>query len=180
MPRYRRASRSRSAQNTVWQSLTHQARLTVDASAVNDTINGVLFETVPSVGGDTFEDEHILERIRGAMCHNGDQGSGFNNTWFPFSLAMVKVPAGLTIQNSDAWSLFDNSKADDYIFRVDHVCDASLNNAAPNWHLVDSKAKRKFAVGDRIVCLWSVIAPTTTEFVIDVAVNMRVLWKLRD
>jgi len=77
-------------------------------------------------------------------------------------------------------NLFNSEDGDDFVVRMDVVCDVSpTGQAAPNWHPLDSKSKRRFSVGDKLQWLFSLIRPVTTEFTVDLAVNARVLWKLK-
>lgn len=187
MARYNRKSysrRHRRPQNTIWQSMNHSSILTIPAGAEGSVVSGVLEHNQPGTGvGDdfrAFDDQHVLERIRGTMCHNaGGQESTTVTDWFSFSLGGIKVPTGMS---ADELNLFDNLDADDYFFRMDAVCNAGTRDAMPNWHEVDSKSKRRFEVGDKIAWLWSLIRPgmDTRSMTIDLAFNFRVLWKLRN
>jgi hypothetical protein len=119
-------------------------------------------------------------RVVGAMAHNGGAGAATNdNTWFPFTLSAVKVPAGMT---ATAINLFSGQAVSDLdqLFRMDTVCDAASNtDAIPNWHMIDRKAKRKFEVGDKISWIVSLIRPLASAFHVDFSMNLRFLWQLK-
>lgn len=173
----------RRERNYTWQPwyLRHTTNVTESAGERKD---GLLATFVPGVGdtGDpnnieAFKDDHVLERIRGGMCHIGRVSlNPSGNTWFPYSLAFLKIPAGFAGQ---AINLFDNADGDDFLFRHDVVCRAQNAEAVPNWHNIDSKAKRKFETGDSIAILYSLISPTNTDFSLDLVMNFRMLWSLK-
>jgi len=184
MARYRRSyKRTRPRRNMVWQPMFHSEIITIpERTPTNTVVKGTFFTANPGVGeADTFtkfDDTHTLERIRGSMAHNAQgQESSTVTDWFPFTVAAIKVPSGMTI---DAINLFDSTEADDFFFRMDAVCNAGTSAAIPNWHDVDSKSKRRFEVGDAIAWLWSAIAPATDTraATIEFSMNLRVLWKL--
>lgn len=189
MARSRRSYRpKRRDANYVWQSILYGGLLTVDAGAANRTVNFQLNAVIPGVGFDTtvkpFMNEHTLERVVGAMAHNGQGGtaSSSDTDWFPFAIGAVKVPEGLNL-SSDGINLFDANEADDYLFRMDTVCnEASNQDAVPNWHEVNAKTRRKFDVGDSIQFVASahVIPALTRPFTVDLSMNLRFLWRLKD
>jgi len=184
MARRRRMYRPRRQRNNyVWQSVGEQAVISIPASTpTGGRLNGVLSEIEPGIGVAAalkpFDADHTLERIRGSMAHNAlGQESSSVVDWFPFTVAAIRVPNGLSI---DPYDILDNSKGDDFAFRMDAVCNGGTTAAVPNWHDVDSKAKRKFEVGDKLAWLWGLIAPgmDTREVNIEFAMNLRLLWKL--
>ena len=80
MARYRRSyRRPRRPMNTTWQPWYIRNTIAVPSSATEgQNFNGLLAQFVPGLGdsGDPqnitpFEDDHVLERVRGAMSHNG-------------------------------------------------------------------------------------------------------------
>jgi len=200
MPRFRRRRSRRRQGNYVWQTYANAKLLEFEAPTAKDDLHsGELFATSLKPGlGDPlivadeqdvyhtpFTNDHTLERIRGSMCHNGGQYTATTSvSWFPMSIVAVKVPRGLSIDDEEDYpNLFDNGKIGnmDIIYRHDVVCDASSNNASPNWHDVDSKAKRKFEVGDIVKFLYTLRQPfasTVNDWQIEVAVNLRFLWRL--
>ena len=125
-----------------------------------------------------FANDHVLERIVGAMAHNGDGNTVAGNKWFPLTIGALRIPVGMT---QEAINLFDNTQGDDYFFRMDAVCNAASDeDSIPNWHLINSKSKRKFSVGDTISFLASWIPNVTDSSVdVDIAINLRILWKLK-
>ena len=180
MARHRRSYRSRPEMNMTWQPfyLRHDENVTANAGEQVDFVLGGLTPGVGRSDGskDEFENDHVLERIRGAMTHVGRASlNPSGSLWFPFSLAFLRIPAGFT---GNAIDLFDNSKGDDFVMRHDTVCRASNSEAVPNWHNLDSKAKRRFSVGDKILVIGSLISPTNTDFTLEICFNVRMLWKL--
>ena len=182
MARYRRRTSRyrRQGGSFVWQPYAKTERLVIPSgNTVGHVYSGVLPTTIePAFGGEVFDADHTLERIRGSMSHNANTGVGSSdNLWFPFSIAGLQIPNGM---NVNAIDLFDASKGDNYFLRMDAVCNANNNqDAVPNWHDVDSKGKRRFNVGDKIAWLWSAIVPSTRAVNIDCAFNFRILWKLK-
>lgn len=184
MARYRRSYR-RKPQNVVWQPVQRIETIAVPAGAVGTVYSKAIFDTTPGIVEndlatiDQFDDQHVLERIRGAMSHNGDDRvTQASNQWFPFSVAALKIPKGFS--SSDPLNLFSSADIEDLAFRMDAVCNANqTTQATPNWHEVDSKAKRKFEIGDKLAWLVSLIRPRTDTFNVFFTVNLRILWKLR-
>jgi len=182
--RYRR-SRPRAKRNLTWQPMTNTKILTIPAATLTGAVvSGLLLKVSPGVYNGTatvpFDADHVLERIRGSMAHNAQgQESTTLTDWFPFTVAAVKIPKGLTFP-ATGLNLFENSEIDDFAFRMDAVCNAGTNDAIPNWHDVDSKAKRKFEVGDALQFLWSAVNPgkDNRDKTIEFSMNLRVLWKL--
>lgn len=194
MARYRRNSRRRrEPMNTEWQPICAKYGVQIAAGTLDTVVNGILNPPglvndsgwLPGIGYpqhsgvDTFDDQHILERIRGSMCHNGIIGvqPTEETLWFPFSIAAIRIPNGMAVSELN---LFDNSDADDFFFRMDAVCNISRSDAIPNWHEVDSKSKRRFEVGDKFAMLYSLLRPTDSAFTLDVTFNLRFLWRLRN
>lgn len=184
MARQRRSyRRNRPRMNYVWQPMVENTIITVPESTAQGTVvKGVFRTVIPGIGFETevkaFDSDHVLERIRGAMAHNAiGQESASVTDWLPFSVAAIRVPNGMT---AGALNLFDSSEGDDFAFRMDAVCNAGTQQATPNWHEVDSKAKRRFEVGDSLAFLWALVAPgtDTRAFTVEFAMNLRVLWKL--
>lgn len=186
MARYRRRMRRPKA-NYAWQSIPMSAILATGTSIpAGSKVNWLIGSIqIPGTGesGDFehFQDDHVLERIVGAMSHNGggDLASTTRPQWFPFSIGAVKVPAGLSL--SSGLNMFDSESADDYLFRMDAVCNQNTSESAvPNWHDVNSKAKRKFSVGDGIQFLASAFfsEAVSRKISIDFSMNLRLLWKL--
>lgn len=191
MPRRRYGSRRRYSPQAsyVWQPFTQSKELQVTGGVTEGTsYSGLLQEQIPGTGKSTsferFNNDHTLQRIRGAMSHNALSAPAptGKTTWFPFSVAAIKVPEGLTI-SADGLDLFDTEQANDFIYRMDAVCNAGTTStvATPNWHEIDSKRKSSFKVGDALAWLWSFVSPFTisSTFQIDVALNSRLLWKLK-
>lgn len=194
MPRRTYRPRSRRPQNTVWQCMTWTSVVQVSSGAPGTIVSGKLASAAgdvwtPGLGApftdedvQQFDDQVVLERIRGSMCHNGGGANNLGQTWFPFSLAGIKIPQGFSTP-SDV-NLFDNREGEDFFLRHDAVCNAGSTAATPNWHELDSKAKRRFDVGDGIAFLFSLIRPaimgSPTSFAVDLAFNLRFLWRLKN
>lgn len=188
MARSRRHYRRRPNVNYVWQSVVFQDNVETPNSVAQDTtIDWLLPQVTPGVGFERgaatelrpFNNEHVLERVVGAMAHNGSGQPGNFPGWTPVSIGAVKIPEGLQL-GTGGINLFDATDADDYLFRMDAVCNVSTGDAIPNWHEVNSKARRKFEVGDVIQFLasaWFEKALTRAS-TIEIAVNLRFLWKL--
>lgn len=173
--------------NFTWQSADHSEIITIPATAETGAhLAGTLKAITPGIGlnGDDdfqqFDADHVLQRVRGSMAHNaqGRESSSVTD-WFAFSVAAVRIPKGLTFPETGI-DLFDNSEGDDYLFRMDAVCNAGTGQAQPNWHDVDSKSKRRFEVGDTIQFLWSLVNPAqdTQAKTVEFCMNLRLLWKL--
>jgi len=181
--RDRRVS-TRQGYNYVWQAMPFTENVTVPAGTEGSVHNGTLTTFRPGIGSadsdaDAFKDDHVLERVRGSMAHNGYVQTAplpTDVSWFAFSLAALRIPTGFAPQSID---LFDNSEGDDFAVRMDAVCNVARTDAIPNWHALDSKAKRKFSVGDTLSWIFSAVRPISSSFRIEIAVNARVLWKLR-
>jgi len=147
--------------------------------------SGLLLTVQPGTGiqadFEPFDTDHTIERIVGSMSHNGDgvTASTTQTRWFPFTIAARKLPVS-SVQDGNI-DLYDSKKGDDHFFRMDTVCNAQQSNpSTPNWHEVNSKSKRTFDVGDKMEWLWSIVSPfTDTNWSIDVAINLRILWKLK-
>jgi len=172
----------------VWQPFTQSKEIQVPSVTDGTRYSGVLQELVPGTGLSTtferFNNDHTLQRVRGSMSHNATSRPAptGKTTWFPFSVAAIKIPEGLTIP-AEGLDLFNTEEANDFIFRMDAVCNAgtTADIATPNWHEVDSKRKSSFKIGDAIAWLWSFVAPfdLSSTFQIDVAMNTRLLWRLK-
>ena len=184
MARYRRSYRPRRrSANYTWQAEWNNTRISLEGAA-DAVISGVHFHTQPGLGPggaaqvpEPFTDSHVLERIRGAMTHNADTSlSPSGNAWFPFTVAAVKVPKGMS---ATAIDLFNNADGEDFLYCHNVVCRADYADSTPNWHEVDSKAKRVFEVGDQIAWIYSAIKPVSGTVNIDFCVNLRLLWKLK-
>jgi len=185
MPRTtRRRYHRRTPQNLTWQPAYVSTRLVIPAGTAGAKVNGVFAYTEPGTVAkdqsvDAFDDTHVMERIRGAVAHDGSGAASTNaSDWFPMILAGVKIPKGLDIP-SDGLDLFASEEIEDVAFRLDTVCEAGNTPAVPTWTPLDSKAKRRFEVGDRLAWIWSLIRPKAATFNIDVCMNMRILWKLK-
>jgi len=181
MARRKYSTRPRRVQNVTWQPVMLKETVTVPSGTVGQQHNGTFGEIRPGVGRDVqlkpFLDDHVLERIRGMVAHNGSQqvrSSG--DAWFPFSLALVRVPNGF--EPPDDMDLFDADKGDDFPLRIDAVCNAN-QTVYPNYHEVDGKAKRKLETGDVFAWLWSLISPVSGTFNLGVTFNGRFLWRLK-
>jgi len=181
--RHRRRSYRRPNSYT-WQSVWLQENL--DGPAAGNNQSYVLGYTNPGVGdsGDhthairPFDASHVLERIRGHICHDGaTPAPGTEGSWFPFTLAAMKIPAGVGIATDDIPSILNNTEGDDYFYYGSHVCGARVSS---NIDPVDSKAKRRFDVGDKIAWLANIVNPFTGSINanVDVTINLRLLWKL--
>jgi len=178
-PSRRRTSRSRPMYNYVWQPMPFTFGKVIPSGTIGSVHSDTLTTFTPGIGDDGhFQDDHVLERVRGSMAHNGIIGvvPTEETLWFPFTLAALKIPTGFSPQDLD---LFDNTQGDDFVVRMDAVCNIGRTDAIPNWHALDSKAKRKFSVGDTLSWIFSLVRPTDSSFTVDIAVNARVLWKLR-
>jgi len=170
--------------NYVWQAMPFSENLSIPAGTEGSVHNGVITDFRPGIGSadsdaDAFKDDHVLERIRGSMAHNGYVQTAplpTDQSWFPFTMAALKIPTGFAAQDID---LFDNSEGDDFAFRMDAVCNVARTDAIPNWHPMDSKAKRRFSVGDTLSWIYSLVRPISGSFRVEISVNARVLWKLR-
>ena len=178
----RRRSYKRPERNYTWQPmwLRHNENVTVNAGAQVDFSMGTFKPGVGDAGDpqqiDPFDNDHVIERVRGAMAHVGRATlNPSGSLWFPFSLAFLRIPAGFTGQPIN---LFNSADGEDFVLRHDVVCRASNAEAVPNWHNLDSKAKRKFETGDEIMVLGSLISPTNTDFTLEICLNFRMLWKL--
>jgi len=186
MPRTtRRRSYRRTPQNLTWQPAYINTRLVIPAGTAGSKVSGVFTYTEPGVVAkdgtvDPFDDTHILERIRGAAAHDASGiAQGNVNAWFPLILAAAKIPKGLDVP-SDGLDLFASEEIEDVAFRLDTVCNAgNSTRAIPTWGDLDSKAKRRLEVGDRLAWLWTLLRPTAATFNVDVSMNMRILWKLK-
>jgi len=181
----RRRYHRRTPQNLTWQPAYVMTRLVIPAGTAGATMNGVFAYTSPGTVAkdgtiDAFDDTHVLERIRGAVAHDANGIASTNtNEWFAMILAAAKIPKGLDVP-SDGLDLFASEEIEDVAFRLDTVCNAgNAQNAVPTWHPLDSKAKRRLEVGDRLAWLWSLIRPTASTFNVDICMNMRLLWKLK-
>ena len=188
MARYRRRGYRRRPANYIWQPVTFTENYRVNTPTANVVDNrnlkvfkpGLNMASDPIADVDAFENDHTLERVVGSMAHNGSglQTSNTTDAWFPLTIAALRVPVGFTAQSID---LFDPSDGDDFIFRMDAVCNASATAAQPNWHNVNSKAKRRFNAGDAVQFLMSFIPNfTDTSWNLEVAFNLRFLWKLKN
>jgi len=178
--RYER--RSRRIQNVTWQPVQFKNVLSVPAGTTGDVVTGNLGETRPGVGVGTlhkpFNDDHTLERIRGCVSHNGASSRTPSppDGWFPFTLALLKVPNGFDLPTD--FNLFDSDEGDDFPLRLDVVCNVNAT-VYPNYHEVDGKAKRRFEAGDVFAWLWSLVRPIDAAFTVSVAFNGRFLWRLK-
>ena len=168
----------------VWQPVAFNKQIQVPGGTIGTELNGLLFHTVPGVGNNAdfkgFSNDHTLEKIIGSMAHNGEGITGGNKpSWFPFTLAAAKVPQGMFPPETGI-DLFDSTELDDCAFRMDSVCNnASNTDAIPNWHAVNAKSRRKFNVGDKLSWLFSLVRNTATAFSVELALNVRILWKLK-
>jgi len=174
--------------NTTWQPYQKTLNLT-DIPAGNNTY---LFGTMtPGVGAqgsiDPFDDDHVLERIRGRCAHALDFGSVTNeDRYWPVVMAGLKVPAefvdGLSIGRSTTLDVWNTEKGEDYFFWCSGLCNPQDTTNGDNLanEMIDNKAKRRFNSGDAIAWLLGVANPTNiTTIDINVAMNFRLLWKLR-
>lgn len=194
MARYRRSyRRQRRPQNLVWQTYHNAKLLALSTTVDNESIDDQLFDTdlIPGTGdvrdrttATDFQNDHTLERIRGQVIHRATGYTGNKAQSFPFIMAAIRVPKGLTISTdeTDVPNLFDSTNIGNLeLVWVHHgICD-SAGGAQPTIHMVDSKAKRKFEIGDRVKWFYSLVAPfTDPTWNIHVAVNLRFLWKLKN
>lgn len=130
-----------------------------------------------------FTNEHTLERIRGYMSHEPTLSTGSSDNWFPLNIGATKVPAELanmlrTSSDIDCPNLFDSSDGEDFFFMMNHLCNVS---GTPETELrnADSKAKRRFNVGDAIAWFASLVSPVSSATLkIDFTLNLRLLWRL--
>lgn len=183
--RYRHSVR-RAKPRTAWQSYVKS----VKTSAIDNTkgLDAVLDYFYPGVGrnGATdfhqFEQEVLLETIRGQLAHEGEVSGSTVDNWFPVSLAFVRVPAEFasTYDNSTditATDLWNNLEGDDYFLRYDCLCNPSSTPPTEVEH-VNAKSKRRFRVGDAISVLASMLSPVASgEAKVDFTFNLRLLWK---
>lgn len=189
MKRKRYSYRRRVKQNVSWQPVQFSAQW-AESWTKDTVINHSIGNTTPGVGvaGATgfqpFANDHTLLRIVGSVVHTGSNKttvSGNEFTTFPLSIGAIKVPS--EFDNPSDLNLFDTKDADDYLFRLDRVCDTRSSAALfPNWDQVDSKSKRRFDVGDRIG--WFVswlpnLSDSTSPYpLVSIIMNLRILWKL--
>jgi len=189
MARYRRTPRrgSRPRPNYAWQPLVHEQE--ISNLAANAQTNMVLKTFTPGSGARDsirpFDDEVVLERQRGSCYHWLNGGTGLDKAWYPFAMGLVRVPQGFeladvtsTTEGVDLWNMSDGT---DYFWRHDAACNPNINTSSPSvGTIVDGKAKRKFAVGDVIALVASIINPTSASDVdLDFVFNVRFLWRLR-
>jgi len=158
----------------------------LSGTTAGDNKSFVLGYTHPGVGDGAdpdqqirpFDASHVLERIRGHICHDGaTPAPGNEGNWFPFTLAAMRIPAGVVIDDTNIPSVLNNTEGDDYFYYGSHVCGARVSsNIGP----VDSKARRRFDVGDKIAWLANIVNPFTGSInaTVDVTLNLRLLWKL--
>jgi len=181
----RRSRRSYRRNNAyTWQSVAFQADLT--GPSAGDNKSYILGYVTPGIGDGAalptsirpFDAPHVLERMRGHICHDGaTPAQGTEGNWFPFTIAAMKIPNGVIIDDSDIPSVVNNTDGDDYFYYGSHICGARVSS---NVDPVDSKAKRRFDVGDKIAWIANIINPFTGNINanVDVTVNLRLLWKL--
>jgi len=179
----RRYDTRRNMYSYTWQSMPIMTNHRVPAGTAGEVYSGSLPSFAPGLGSggaaNVFKDDHVLERIRGAMAHNGYVQVAplpTSDSWFPFSLGAVRVPVGFAAQPIN---MFNSAEGDDFCVRMDAVCNVSRDDAISNWHILDSKAKRRFGVGDKLTWLFSLLRPIDGAFNIEISVNARALWKLK-
>jgi len=187
----RRRRTTRDKPNYVWQSYVYRLIISVPQDANKEVFGGRIDrQFVPGVGDQynddvlfqPFSNDHVLERVVGSLSHNAKGVAVNNGGWEPLTLAFIRVPEGLTLDSSDLLNLFDNADVDDFVFRIDSVCNptGSLANAMPNWHQVNQKTRKSFHIGDKIVPYWCVFSGDFNDaHTIDVAWNLRFLWRLK-
>lgn len=134
--------------------------------------------------GDTehFDQDVILERIRGTIVHNGT-GGVTNDNLFPFWSALLIAPANLLDKASgdELPDLRYNEDGDNYPFFDSSVCDVGSSSAnVPTAHVIDSKAKRRINVGDALKFFFGAMAPSFSGSAkIQLALNVRLLFRLK-
>jgi len=93
-------------------------------------------------------------------------------------MAGVKIPAGVIIDASDIPSVLNNTEGDDYFYYHAGLCGDSVTTTTGSGVEQDSKARRRFDVGDKIAWLANIFYGGSTSLIVDVSFNFRILWKL--
>jgi len=181
----RRSHYRRKPQNVVWQRAADAFTIDVPPGTPEGWLTGFYSNNItPGIGLhddhiDEFDDQHVLERVRGHVLHNA-HGESIDLS-LPISFAMLKVPIEFTV-NSNA-NTMDTQKGDDYFLFQNGLC--GLGDARPttNVDLIDNKAKRRFDPGDVIKILWSLFLPRAVavnqDIKVEIGFNLSFLWKLR-
>ena len=182
---YRRRSHRRTPQNLVWQPVQLRGDWDLTSDNVANTVLGTVTPGRTQHGNgqaynsNAFNEDCILERIRGTIHHEGSGLSSATSNVIPVAFAAVKIPSGLGADNDI--DLFSTTDGDDFPFYVSHVCDVSDGSTSTlNEHAVDSKAKRKFHVGDVLKFFGSAVCKAFTNGSpkIEFCINLRILWRL--
>ena len=185
MRHYRRRRYRRKSQNLIWQPVQLKGNWGMKSNTVSNTVLGTVTpgRTTKATGqaynSTPFDEDAILERIRGTIHHEGSGALSGSHNIIPVTFAAVKIPAGLGGDNDI--DLFATSDGDDFPLYVSHVCDVGTGTSTTlNEHNVDSKAKRKFHVGDVLKFFASALMDTFsgTGPKIEFCINLRILWRL--
>ena len=182
--RYRvpRRNRNLSWQSTYgWKEITFPTSVGVHNFYLEEFHPGV----TPEGGGnpENFENEHVLERVRGSLVHDiigAESPSNDDVVQFVMAAFILPVEFGGTLADADMPNLFSNGDGDDYPLYEMGYCRPYGAGVAIQ-HPVDSKAKRRLHVGSRVVTCCSTIvnkAINTGSPKIQLAWNLRWLWKL--
>lgn len=180
---YKRRGRRRERHNTTWQPwAAYQAYSDVDATP-KSKLFGLLEPSIEttkpdgSVDYDYFDNQHMLERIRGICVHQGP--SSGNDELVFVNIAAAKVPRLIATKLADADmpNLFHSGDGEDFPFFMS--CSCGQIGPDRNWNEVDVKSKRKFDPGDALifsVTYYSPTAPVTRP--LHISLNLRLLWRL--
>lgn len=180
MRHYRRSSRPKRRQhNTVWQPQTYAEEIANLPSKTGQ--NRFLFTLTPGVSTgnivDPFDDQHVLERIRGTFFHDVKGSTGYGGAVL-LNLAAFKVPAAVSksISNADMPNLFESGAGEDFPLFYNCVCGTLITD---NVSLIEGKSKRRFDPGDVLVfCISYYNSDTATTLDMSIGLNLRILWKL--
>ena len=183
---YRRRNYSRRRrENTVWQPYIQTwDQQNIPSKSFQHKLIDVVYPGIAKTGrteDDYFEDQHVLERIRGTCLHNVDSGGGQTGQLVAVNMALFKVPAQLTesLSDADMPDLFKSGDGEDYPLFMSMICGVGADEPTSNLDVVDNKSKRKLDVGDAFaLCLSYYNASTSTSLDLRIMLNLRFLWKL--
>lgn len=175
--RYRRRP-----QNTVWQPWRYHAELTLPANTnVNNKFLGAIYPGVveSDTSVDSFDDAHILERIRGAVLHNANGGVGDSVVLLNTGIFVVPKVLADKLTDTDMPNLFHSDDGEDYPLYQSHICGTQGGAPSSNIDQIDNKAKRRLSPGDilAVTISWQRVDGSGTVK-IQLALNFRILWKL--
>lgn len=130
-----------------------------------------------------FDAPHLLQRIRGS-CYHDITGTSGTPEAYAFNMAALRIPsefASLMEAETSQDSIVDitnNLDGDDYCLYHSSFCGDDVSDV--NAHVIDSKSKRKFDVGDVLGLILNVYNHATSGTVrLDFGINFRVLWELK-